>query len=146
MATLAQVTTAIADTIRAVLEDVDQTIQVEPHIVLAPAATCIDVYPADPSDDQTLAGFGDTYGGELLYLRARLGSADSDSEQALLLALMDDEDPLSVSDALESDPTLNGTVQTMHLLSRSGIRQFQDPDGIVYVGCLWQLTIVKARS
>jgi hypothetical protein len=54
------------------------------------ASTCI---PADPSADAQLGAFGDLVGGELITVRARVGTADTDAGQDLLLALMDDEDP-----------------------------------------------------
>jgi len=145
--TLAQLMDALADEIRDTIEDVtDIDVQIEGRMILSPSPPTIDVYPTDPSDDPELAAFGETIGGELLTIRARVSAADVNAGQDLLLAFMDDEDPLSVVNAI-TDPTLNGLAATLAFRSRSGYRDFPDLSGEgAWLGCLWNLVVVKARS
>lgn len=144
---MAQLMDEIADQIRGTLDNVtDVQVQVEGRMVLSPSVPCIDLYLTDPSDDQELAAFGDLVGGELLTVRARVSSADTDAGQDLLLAFMDDDDPLSILNSI-SDPTLNGLAATIAFRSRSGFRDFPDLSGEgSWLGCLWNLVVVKARS
>jgi hypothetical protein len=147
MATLAVVLEELADAIRTSLASVtDVSLQVEPLMVLAPTPPCIDMYPADPSADENLAAFGELVGGELVTVRARVSTADTDAGQSLLLALMDDEDELSLAAALDGE-MLGGLASAVHLRARSGYREFPDLSGEgALLGCLWSYVIVKARS
>jgi hypothetical protein len=148
VATLAQLLTALADQIRDSLDDVtDVAVQVEDRMVISPSAPCVDVYPADPSADAQLGAFGDLVGGELITVRARVGTADSDAGQDLLLALMDDEDPLSIVQAINDDRTLGGWAQDTDVRGRSGYTLFPDPGGEgVLLGCLWAVVAIKGQS
>jgi hypothetical protein len=148
VATLAQLLTALADQIRDSLDDVtDVAVQVEDRMVISPSAPCVDVYPADPSADEQLGAFGDLIGGELITVRARVGTADTDAGQDLLLALMDDEDPLSILQAINDDRTLGGWAQDTHFRGRSGYTLFPDSGGEgVLLGCLWAVVAIKAQS
>lgn len=148
MSTLAEILDAMADAVRGVLDNVsDVDVQVEPRMILNPTPPCVDMYPADPSTDETLAAFGEQVGGELITVRARVGTSDNEAGQDLLLALMDDEDPLSVILALNDDTTLNGACSDLHIPSRSGYALFPvaSGDGIL-LGCLFNVVAVKARS
>jgi len=138
----------MADQIRAAIDDVaDVAVQVENRMVLNPTPPCIDMWPADPSLDPTLAGFGDIDGGELITVRARVSTSDTDAGQDLLLAFMDDEDPLSVGAALLADPTLNGWAQTLDVTARSGYVLVPDSSGEgALLGCLWTVEVVKGES
>jgi hypothetical protein len=145
VATLAEIMDALADQIRDVLADVtDVAVQVEPRWVTNPTPPCIDIYPADPSTDQDLRAFGELMGGELLTVRARVDMADSTAGQDLLLALMDDEDPLSVAAAINEDDTLGGLASTLDVRSRSGYVRFLESGE--HMGCVWGVVVVKARS
>lgn len=148
MSTLAQILDEMADTIRPIVASVtDVDVQVEPRIVLSPTPPTIDMFPSDPSNDQELAAFADDIGGELITVRVRVNTADSDAGQDLLLALMDDEDELSVVAALNDDPTLNGTASDCAFRSRTGYVIIPDPGGdAAYLGCLFQYVVIKARS
>lgn len=148
MATLAEIMDELADQIRDVLDDVtDVAVQVEPRIVLNPTPPVIDMYPGDPSNDPELRGFADMVGGEILTVRARVSTADHTAGQDLLLALMDDEDPLSVMLAIKDDKTLNGLAADLDVRERSGYITFIDSvsDGAL-LGCTWQVVVIKARS
>jgi hypothetical protein len=147
MVTLAKIMNSLADEIRNTITGVtDINVQVEARMILSPSPPTIDIYPTDPSDDQALAAFGEKIGGELLTIRARVSTADTNAGQDLLLAFMDDEDPLSIINAV-TDPTLNGRAATLAFRSRSGYRDFPDLSGEgSWLGCLWNLVVVKASS
>jgi hypothetical protein len=144
-ATLAEILDAVADQIRGVIDDVtDVAVQVEPRWVVNCTPPCIDMYPADPSVDQELRSFGEMMGGELITVRARIDQSDSVAMQDLLLAFMDDVDPLSISAALEEEKTLGGIAGGLDVRDRSGyVRVLEGGD---YIGCLWQIMVWKARS
>lgn len=148
MATLAQIMDELATVIRDAVDDVtDVDVQVEGRSVRSPSLPTIDIFPTDPSDDPSLAAYGEMTGGELLTVRARVSTADANAGEDLLLAFMDDEDPLSIWAALESDPTLNGLASAVHVRQRSGYRDFPDIGGEgAYLGCVWNVLVVKARS
>jgi hypothetical protein len=145
VATLAEIMDALATQIRDELDDVtDVDVQVEPRWVANPTAPCIDMYPTDPSSDEDLRAFGELLGGELLTVRARVDMGDTVAAQDLLLALMDDEDPLSLAAAITSDTTLAGLTSDIDVRSRSGyVRSLESGE---HMGCLWNIVVIKARS
>jgi len=145
VATLAEVLTRMADQIRTTIDVTDVAVQVEDRMVLNPTPPCIDIWPGDPSLDPALSGFGQIAGGELITIRACISTADDRAGQDLLLAFMDDEDPLSVGAALLADPTLNGWAQTLDLVARSGYVRVPVSTG-EYLGCLWTFEVVKGQS
>lgn len=148
MATLAALMDALADQIRDNLDDtIDVAVQVEGRMIMNPTPPTIDIQPGDPSADGEVAAFGDLYGGDVLTVRARVSTADTDAGQGLLLALMDDEDPLSIVAAVNTDPTLGGLAADTDVRGRSGYTLFPDPGGDgALLGCLWAVLIIKARS
>lgn len=144
MATLAQLMDAMADQIRGVLDDVtDIAVQVEPRWVVNPTPPCIDIYPADPSSDQELRAFMDLMGEPLFTVRARVDMADTFAGQDLLLAFMDETDPLSIAAAL-ADGDLDGLAQSVSVRSRSGYVLVRE--GGDFLGCLWQVLVTRATS
>jgi hypothetical protein len=148
MATLAALLSEMADQIRTSIEMVtDIEVQVEPGMVLDPTPPTIDMYPSDLSEDPELAAFGEAFGGELITVRARVTTADNDAGQNLLLGFMDDEDELSIVQALDTDRTLNGLASTMDVRARSGYTLFPSASGDgVYLGFTLNVVVVKARS
>lgn len=139
---------AVADQIRDAVDDVtDVDVQVEPRMLLNPTPPAIDLYPADPSSDPDLRAFTNLVGGELLTVRARVSTADHTAGQDLLLALMDDEDPLSIVAAIQADETLGGLATSLDCRERSGFITFIDSaSDAALLGATWTVVIVKARS
>lgn len=133
---------ALATQIRERLDDItDIAVQVEPRFVSNPTPPTIDIYPADPSNDPDLRAMGKLLGGELLTVRARVDMADTVAGQDLLLAFMDDTDPLSIAAAIHSDSTLDGTASSVDVRSRSGyVRVVESGE---HMGCLWSVVVVK---
>jgi hypothetical protein len=136
---------ALADQIRSVVDDVtDVEVQVEPRWVVNPTPPCIDIYPGDPSTDQELRAFTHVQGEPLITVRCRVGLTDNVAQQDLLLAFMDDEDALSITQAVAEDDTLGGVATSTDLRSMTGfVRVLEGGD---YLGCLWQFVVTKARS
>ena len=98
-------------------------IQVEPRMVSAPSPPTIDMYPGDVSRGVDAASFGvDEHGkGEFLFtVRARVNENDADANQDLLLAFMDDVNPLSIAAALDDDPTLGGLAHDLDCIDPTG--------------------------
>jgi hypothetical protein len=145
MPTLARMLDAMADQLRGVIDDVtDVAVQVEPRWVVNPTPPTIDMFPADPSTDPELRAFGEMLGGDLVTVRARVDMSDNTASQDLLLAFMDDEDPLSIAAALQEDKTLGGYASSLDVRDRSGyVRVLEGGD---YLGCLWQVVVMRARS
>jgi hypothetical protein len=135
---------AMADQIRGVLDDVtDVAVQVEPRWVVNPTPPCIDIYPGDPATDQDLRAFTDLMGEPLFTVRARVGLTDNVANQDLLLAFMDDTDPLSIAAALD-ESNLAGLASSVDVRSMSGyVRVVEGGD---YLGCLWQVVVTRAHS
>ena len=150
MSTLATILTELAGVIRDTVDDVtDVDVQVEDMIVINPTTPCIDMWPATPSSDIEPTGFSAHLGneGELITVRARVAATDSRAEQELLLALMDEEDPLSVAAAVLEDTSLNGTASDVALRDRTGFLPVLDVTGSVsMISCEWTFMVVKALS
>lgn len=143
-ATLAQLLDAMADQVRDVVDDVtDVAVQVEPRWVANPTPPCIDMYPADPSTDPELQAMGDILGEPVFEVRARVDMADTTAGQDLLLALMDEFDPLSIAAALE-ESDLDGLAKSIKVRSRSGYVRVLD--GGDFLGCTWQVVVTRATS
>lgn len=145
-ATMAQIMDALADLIRGEITNATEVdLQIEPRAVISPTPPTIDMYPSDPSEDAAYAGFGELNGAFLLTVRARVSTADQEAGEDLLLAFMDDGD-LSLSNAILTDPLLDGIARVAPL-GRTGYRDFPIPGGEgTYLGCLWPLLITKRPS
>lgn len=123
----------------------DVAVQVEPRMVLNPTPPCIDMWPGDPATDPETAGFGEVRGGFLVTVRCRVSPVDNTAGQDLLLAFGDDEDDLSLTNALTDDPTLNGH-GSLDVRSQSGWNLFPVPNGESLVGFLIGVEVIKAQS
>jgi hypothetical protein len=104
-------------------------VQVEKGIVVNPTPPTIDMYPGSLSRETDSAAFDDIYGGYLITVRARVATGDTDAGQDLLLRFMDDTDELSIAEALDADPTLNGWASSLTLRDPTGYTIFSDPGG-----------------
>lgn len=146
MATLEACLEALADTIREAVDGGEFKFQVEPILLWSPSPPTVDMFPSDTSNDPQFAAFGEELGGELVTVRARVGTPDDEAAQRLLLAIMDDEDPLSITPAILDDPTLGGVASDVSIFSRSGFLPFNVPELGTYLGCTWQIVLLKAKS
>ena len=112
-----------------------------------PSPPAIDIYPGDPFRDVTAAAFNDV-GGELFFtVRARMGAADNQASQELILTVMDDEHALSVAGTLMEDNTLDGLVASLRVDGPSGFIEYREPGGqLSHVGVEWRVMVVNATS
>lgn len=138
---------AMADQIRDVMEaTTDIAVQVEPKMVLLPTPPCIDIYPGDVSRFADSRAFPDD-GGYQFTVRARVTTADTTAGQDLLLAFMDDTNPLCIGLALVDDPTLNGYASSVDIRDVSGYRLFEHPSGDgAYLGFQFTAIVLPAES
>lgn len=141
MSGLVDVVDALADQIKEALAGFEYGVQVQGRYVINPSPPTIDIYPGDPERGNESEAFGDIGGEYRLTVRARIGTADYDAGYDFLLALMDDDDDLSLAQAIFDDPTLNGYATTVDVREQSGLRAYEHPSG---EGALlgFQLTVI----
>lgn len=149
VASLWEITTEIADTIRAVLA-ADATFvdcQVEPGLVLQPTPPTIDVYPADPSTGVESQAFGDVVGEDVIIVQARVAANDADANQQILAELMDWASAFSITSAVTDDETLNGLATSVHLVNQTGFMGIPTIDGMaLYLGAQWTFSVIRANT
>lgn len=73
------------------------------------------IIPAPVGYEEGLAGFGTAtrYGAFPILIRARVGIADAYAGEDLLLDMMDEDGPMSIVAALDTDRTLGGVIQSL---------------------------------
>jgi hypothetical protein len=155
MATIAQVMDAMA----AQLENELATgaaawpvkLHIEPRAFSVAETPAIDMLIASPTGlEAGLAGYGELYGGIPITIRVRVSTADLYTGEDLLLALIDDEGPLSIVEALDADHSLNGMAQDIKWndgFPWSGYTDFTDVNGEgFFLGSLLQVVVLKAFS
>lgn len=147
--TVATILEEMADQIRNAVDDVtDVDVQVEGLPITSPTPPTIDMWPASVSTDLEPAGFhAEVDYGELITVRARVSAADQEAQVALLLALMDVEDPLSVEMALRDEPTLGGHASDLDVRDRTGLLPIFDQGGdVALYACEWTVLVIRADS
>jgi hypothetical protein len=144
-ATLLEVREALAAQIAGRLANLDSSygeLQVLPRRLFSPTPPTIDIYPADPVQEQTAFGYEsrDTF----LTVRARVTMADDDAGQDLLWEFADTTTAASLLAAFAADPTLGGTADNSTVEEQTGFRIYEDTPGSGgYLGCEWRLRIVR---
>jgi hypothetical protein len=149
MATIAAIMDALAEQIDAQLSTVtDIQIDVQGRAFKAQTVPAVDMYPTGLNAlDTTIAGYGELADAWPLNIRVRVSPADVYAGEDLLLALMDDEDDLSIIACLYDDRTINGLASTMYWGAWGGFIDFPEPGGEgTFLGSLLPIVIVKARS
>lgn len=148
MATLPQLADEMADQIRSTVNAATTLdVQVEPRWVLNPSPPTVDIYPGDIQRDRETAGMGDLDGAYIFTVRARIGTADFDAGYDFLIALLDDEDDLSLAQALYDDPTLGGRAQDLDVRDATGMRAYEHPSGEgAHLGCQWTVLVWAGQS
>lgn len=153
MATIAQVMTAVANQLRDELQpQTDIALHIEDRAFLAAETPAIDMLVTSPTGlEAGLQGYGDLTVAIPLTLRVRVSTADLITGEELLLAFMDDEDPLSIIAALDSDHTLGGWAQDViwdeTTFPWSGYTDFPDINGDgILLGATCQIVVLKGIS
>lgn len=126
MASLQAIAQQLADAIGSVTTEFDD-LQVVPFLWFNPTVPAVDIYPADPSQEDL--AFGRTPRTILWTVRARVGSTDSDAQQAVLLRLMEPYGPSSVRAAILYDRTLADTVENVKVDGPGGYQLYDDIGG-----------------
>lgn len=135
----------MADQIRDALDDVtDVDVQVEPRMVSAPTPPTIDMHPGDLSRGTEAMSFG-LNGEHLFTVRARVDENDADANQDLLLAFMDDINPLSVAMALLDDPTLGGLATDLDVVDPTGFVIYPYGERLL-LGFQFTAKVIRAES
>lgn len=153
MARLVDLLEQMADVLRAGFEDAELPfgVQVEPRMVINPTPPCVDMWPADDPRDEETSGFGPTpaeiAGGKVFRVRVRIDTGDHDASQNFLLAVMDEEDELSIRTLLEDDQTLNSYATQVIVDGGTGYTIIPDLDGVnAYLGVEFQVTVMDVVS
>lgn len=143
---LLEIMQALADQIEgklaATLNPLIDRLQVNPVLTWNPSPPAIDIYPADPFQEQI--GYGK--GNKLLFLtvRARVNTPDHEGAQELLLSMMDPKSATSMEQAILFDETLSGKVsQATVSEGPSDYGAFADPGGGgALLGCTWTVRVI----
>lgn len=116
------------------LAEVVEDLQVLGRGMLNPNPTppSLDVYPGDPF--QTGAGMGVGASRVFFTIRARVGTADSEAGQRLLLRLLDPLDPASVEAAVQD-------VAVVVAEGVSGFREYDAGEGARLLGAEWRVSL-----
>lgn len=152
MATIGQVMDAIATQLENELQPrTSIDLHIEGRAFAIAETPAIDMLVANPTGlEAGLAAFNDEYGGIPITIRVRVSTADLYTGEDLLLALMDDEDDLSIIKAIDTDRTLGGWAQDVSWQDGfpwSGYTDFTDINGDgFYLGSTLPLVVVKAQS
>lgn len=133
---------ALADQIDTELADTVADLQVEGKLVWNPTPPSVDVYPADPFQEQIGMGAGNKM--LRLVVRVRVNTPDHEGAQELLLSMMDARSDTSLEKAILADRTLNGKVGHVNVEGGpSEYGAFVDPGGGgSLLGCTWTVQVL----
>jgi hypothetical protein len=124
----------VADALRSIQDPLPE-LQVYGYWNDNPSPPALDVYPATPF--QVGAGFGIGESQVFLTVRARVGTADTEAAQQLLLRMLDPNDEASVEGALATA----GAASIGADGGVNGFRQYADDVGEErLLGCEWLVT------
>ena len=118
--------------------------QVVAGLNLDPTPLSIDVYPAEPFNDDDSEGFGDPSYGFRYTVRARMHTADSIVSQQHIVDLMDADEGMAV--ALEDDQSLNGLASSVKVEGPTGLRPYRGKGESIMVGCEWTVLVLRETS
>lgn len=153
MAIITEIRAAIADQLEDAFTGADWDIQVGAKMIGNPTPPTVDVYPGDPTrDDTTLAGgFAgtDADAGDAIWInvRARVSMADTDAGQDILDEFGSPDSDLSIVQALYDDPTLGGIAADVDFVAMGGYELVPRIDGSgPDLGVVWRFAVIPARS
>ena len=140
--TLIEVMDALATQLETVLGPKIDNLQVIGRMMLNPSPVTLDIYPAaDPFQEPS--GFGGDDVMVNLVVRARVSPVDHEGGQDILLSLMDWSADTSVVQAVASDRTLGGEIQSALCDPPSDFAAFVEPGGqVALLGCTWNVRVI----
>ena len=116
-------------------------LQVGGSLIDNPSLPCIDIYPFDVDFQEQVAFNEDSPGWQFqLRVRARVGMADNEGGQRLLLQMMDPGSNHSVYQAVLSNKTLGGAGRVVRCGGADGYGQYPSawsPTPRFHFGCEW---------
>ncbi len=146
MASLRDVMDALRDQIAMEMASADVDVQVGSRMIFNPTPPTIDMWPANPPVEEGTAGMGDVQGGDLLTVRVRVDTNDQESNQDVLLDLMDVEHDMSLAGAIMSDPLLGG-LASVDVRGWTGLLPYTNADGTtLFVGAEWTVLVLRTPS
>jgi hypothetical protein len=139
---LLALTAAVANQLEQQLIPQLPELQVTSQLNDNPTPPAIDLYPAEPFQDQT--DYGPLIRAALWIVRVRVTKADQDSGQTLLLQMMDPTAAVSVTSALTSNPGFGGACQDSTVEGPLNWGTYADPggQGNELMGCQWRLRTI----
>lgn len=152
MSSLVDIVEKMRDVIEAAVDGSDPPVQVSAYRLINPTPPTVDIYPGDPLTDGSATGFGAGKEEAIFTVRARIGTGDIEESQKVLLAMMDDQDPLSIAAALEADQTLQGVVASLAVNGPSGHTIYQetsDRPGLstgALLGVDWTVKVIRLKA
>jgi hypothetical protein len=142
----------VLDEIQSVIETAyaggDLDVQVERRFLFTPTPPAVDIYPGDPSRDDSTANFDDELGnaGYRITVRTRIATGDYGAAYDWLLETMDEESDLCLP-LLFVDESLNGLAMDLDVRDASGLRAYEDVPGAgAYLGWQFTLLVLAAKS
>ena len=146
IASLREVLDGLRDQIEAAVAGNGVDVQVYGRIVTRPSTPTIDMFLADPPSDPETAAFNDILGGDLITVRARVDTNDHESNQDVLIDLMDQYSDLSVAAAIMDDPTLGG-LANLDIRGNTGMREYLALSGeLLAMGAEWTVLALRIES
>ena len=139
MPSLTKIAEGMAAAVETLAAEIDN-LQVSSYLLLHPTPPAVDIYPGDPFQDGD--GFGAGNNSLFFTVRARTTTADHQGGQGVLYQLLEPDS--GVQDALESDQTLGGLVDTLAVTPEgiSGFRVYADSGGDgQFLGCEWRVEV-----
>lgn len=113
-------------------------LQCDPYALASPTPPGLQVIPGEIQYDQAMGRGLDIY--NLTVQAFYAFTADIDNQQALD-ELLDPNGAMSVKDAIESDPTLGGEVDDLHVTDCSGYQIRTRPDNTALLTAEWRVTV-----
>lgn len=139
-ASLREIVAGLATTIDAGISAGLPGVQVEGGLLYNPTPPSVDMYPDNPFLAQT--AMRDSWEATWV-VRARVSTAAHAEAQGLLLDLLDPRSPISVLAAINTDPTLGGTVDDEAVVSAgSGFTAYPETESGSFLGVEWRVTVV----
>lgn len=138
---------AIAARVELLTDEADEFAQltVYPYLTPNPSPPAVDIYPAEPSQDE--AAFGPRSRQTFWTVRARVATSDLEGQQLILLALMAPSGDTSLMQAIldyGDDGPLDGHADAVNVVGQtpSGYRPYQTLDtGVLLVGVEWTFAV-----
>ena len=141
MTTIAQMMDALATGIQTHLcgtaNPVIRDLQVDGRLIPSPTPPAVDIYPGEPPFTEQIS-FGPGNREYHFTVRVRVGTADNEAGQNLLLSMMDDESAESMETALY---TVTG-VKTVEGPTGYGVFSDVGAQPISLIGCTWRVGMI----